>query len=145
VGYDYLAHQESLSVLWSPAGGKKWDFEGSYSRSDLRSDIGYFSPQDLAMQTSRYRDNSHTATALFNLNLPRVSRVSPKLTAGGSFFISSGSRPSSYYQPIAKLWLPLSKNLNWFTEWQYYGYGEAFYLYEGFRTHLVTTGLRLTR
>jgi hypothetical protein len=145
VGYDYLAHQESLSVLWSPAGGKKWDFEGSYSRSDLRSDIGYFSPQDLAMQTSRYRDNSHTATALFNLNLPRVSRVSPKLTGGGSFFISSGSRPSSYYQPIAKLWLPLGKNLNWFTEWQYYGYGEAFYLYEGFRTHLVTTGLRLTR
>jgi hypothetical protein len=97
------------------------------------------------MQTSRYRDNSHSATALFNLNLPRVSRVSPKLTAGGSFFISSGSRPSSYYQPIAKLWLPLSKSLNWFTEWQYYGYGEAFYLYEGFRTHLVTTGLRLTR
>jgi hypothetical protein len=145
VGYDYLAHQESLSVLWSPAGGKRWDFEGSYSRSDLRSNIGYLSPQDLTMQTSRYRDNSHTATALFNLNLPRVSRLAPKLTAGGSFFVSSGSRPSSYYQPIAKLWLPLSKNLNWFTEWRYYGYGEAFYLYEGFRTHLVTTGLRLTR
>ena len=145
VGYDYLAHQESLSVLWSPAGGKRWDFEGSYSRSDLRSNIGYLSPQDLVMQASLYRDNSHTATALFNVNLPHGSRVSPKLTAGGSFFISSGSRPSSYYQPMAKLWLPLSKNLNWFTEWRYYGYGEAFYLYEGFRTHLVTTGIRLTR
>jgi hypothetical protein len=39
----------------------------------------------------------------------------------------------------------LSKNLAWFTDWQYYGYGEVFYLYEGFRTHLLTTGLRLTR
>jgi hypothetical protein len=145
VNYDYLAHQESLSVFWSPAGGKTWDFEGSYTRSTLRSDIGYLSPQDLAPQRSLYRDNSHTATALFNLALLHGSHVAPKLTAGGSFFLSSGSRPSSYYQPIVKLWLPLGKNFNWFTEWRYYGYGEAFYLYEGFRAHLVTTGLRLTR
>jgi len=145
VNYDYLAHQESLSLLWSPAGGKAWNFEGSYSRSDLRSDIGYLSPQDLAQQRSLYRDNSHTTTALFNFNLPHGKRSAPKLTAGGSFFISSGSRPASYYQPVAKLWLPLGKNFNWFTEWRYYGYGEAFYLYEGFRTNLVTTGLRLTR
>jgi hypothetical protein len=144
VNYDYSAHQESLSVLWSPA-GKLWDFQGSYSRSDLRSDIGYFSPQDLARQRSLYQDNSHSVTALFNLTPPHGSRFAPKLTAGGSFFISSGSRPSSYYQPLATLRLPLGKNINWFTEWRYYGYGEAFYLYEGFRTHLVTTGLRLTR
>jgi hypothetical protein len=145
VNYDYLAHQESLSIFWSPAGGKKGDFEGSYSRSDLRSNIGYFAPQDLAPQTSRYRDNSHTATALFNFTLPNSSRIAPKLTAGGSFFLSSGNRPASYYQPVAKLWVPLGKHVNWFTEWRYYGYGEAFYLYEGFRTHLVTTGLRVTR
>jgi hypothetical protein len=111
----------------------------------LRSDIGYLSPQDLAPQRSLYRDNSHAATALFNLAMPHGSHVAPKLTAGGSFFLSSGSRPSSYYQPIVKLWLPLGKNFNWFTEWRYYGYGEAFYLYEGFRAHLVITGLRLTR
>ncbi len=58
--------------------------------------------------------------------------------AGGRadrFFISSGSRPTSYYQPVAKLWVPLGKHVSWFTEWRYYGYGEAFYLYEGFRTH----------
>ena len=46
---------------------------------------------------------------------------------------------------MAKLWLPLAKKITWFAEWRYYGYGEAFYLYEGFRTHLVTTGLRFTR
>jgi hypothetical protein len=150
VNYDYLVRQESLSILWSPAGGKWWDFEGTYSRSDLRSEIGYLEPESLSPQTSLYHDNSHVATGLFNLNLPRLSRakgsrLAPKLTAGGSFFISTGSNPSNYYQPIAKLLLPLSKNVNWFTEWRYYGYGEAFYLYEGFRAHLVTTGLRFTR
>jgi hypothetical protein len=151
VNYNYRAYQESLSFLWAPAGGKRWDFEGSYSRSNLRSDIGYLSPQDLASQTSLYYDNSHIATGLFNLNLPhwfalaKGSKAVPKLTAGGSFFLSSGSNPSSYYQPIAKLLLPLGKNINWFTEWRYYGYGEAFYVYEGFHAHLVTTGLRFTR
>ena len=99
----------------------------------------------LSQQMSRYRDNSHTATALLDFTWPHSKRFTPKLAAGGSFFISSGSRPTSYYQPDAKLWVPLSKNLSWFSEWRYYGYGEAFYLYEGFRTHLVTTGVRFTR
>ena len=35
--------------------------------------------------------------------------------------------------------------MSWFSEWRYYGYGEAFLLYEGFRTNLVTTGVRFTR
>ena len=47
-------------------------------------------------------------------------------------------------QPLGKVWLPLYKHVGWFGEWRYYGYGEAFYLYEGFRAHLVTTGLRFT-
>src|SRR6202171_4862373 len=144
--YDYLAQQESLSFLWSPREGKNWDIQGSYSRSTLRSDISYFEPQILQTQLSSYRDNSHTVTALFSVNLPGYSGLAaPKFSAGGAFFISSGSRPTSYYQPAAKFFVPVRKNLNWFTEWQYYGYGQAFYLYEGFRTHLLTTGLRLTR
>jgi hypothetical protein len=80
-----------------------------------------------------------------NVNLPKYSKLAPKLTAGGSFYVSSGSRPTRYYQPLAKLWLPVSKHAGVFAQWQYYGYGEAFYLYEGFRTHLFTAGLRLSR
>jgi len=60
-------------------------------------------------------------------------------------FISSGSRPTRYYQPLARLSVPFSKKVSWKTEWRWYGLGEEFYLYEGFRTHTVTTGLRLTR
>jgi hypothetical protein len=140
---NYRTQQESISLFWTH--GKLWDLQGSYTRSTGYSNIGYLDPGTLQPQTSLYRDNAHMATALFNLKLPPRFGIAPRITAGGSFFISSGSRPSSYFQPIATLRLPLSKNINWFTEWRYYGYGEAFYLYEGFHTHLVTTGVRLTR
>jgi hypothetical protein len=139
--YDYSASQESLSFYWSPH-GKIFDIQGTYSRSDLKSNISYLEPETLTPQLSAYRDNAHTGSALFDLNWPHSKRFAPKLAAGGSFFISSGSQPTSYYQPTAKLSIPLGKHATWFSEWQYYGYGEVFNLYEGFRTHLVTTGVR---
>jgi hypothetical protein len=142
--YDYSSHQESRSFYWAPRGSKIFDIQGTYSRSDLKSNIGYLEPEDLSQQVSRYRDNAHTGTALVDVNWPHGKRFAPKLAVGGSFFISSGSLPTTYYQPQAKLWLPLGKHLSWFSEWRYYGYGEVFNLYEGFRTHLVTTGVRLT-
>jgi len=145
VNYDFRSQQESLSFFWSPGGGKFADFQGSYTRSTLHSNIGYLAPQTLQAQTSVYRDDAHTATALLNLKLPQVHGTAPKLSTGGSFFISSGSRATSYYQPLATLWLPVGKKMSLFADWRYYGYGEAFYLYEGFRTNLVTAGLRFTR
>jgi hypothetical protein len=144
INFNFLALQGSVSLLWLPA-AKKWDLQGSYTRSTTYSEIPYLNPVDLRPQLSIYRDNAHTATALFSLNLPVSTGFTSKLAAGGSLFISSGSRPTTYYQPIVKLSVPLRKNLNWFAEWRYYGYGEAFYLYEGFRTNLVTTGVRYER
>ena len=116
VNYDYLSHQESLSVMWSPAGGKAFDFEGSYTRSDLRSDIGYLAPSTEQPLLSNYRDNSHIATTLFHINPPHKGPVAPVIVAGGSLVISSGSRPTTYYQPMAKLSLPAGKHLTWFAE-----------------------------
>jgi hypothetical protein len=142
--YAYSLYQESLSLYWSPHASKSFDIQGTYSRSDLKSNIGYLEPEDLSAQVSRYRDNSHTGTALIDLAWPHGKRFAPKLSAGGSFFISSGSLPTSYYQPVVKLFVPFGKHVTWFADWSYYGYGEAFYLYEGFRTNLVTTGVRLS-
>ena len=141
INYNFRAVQESFSLLWLPAGGKFGDFQASYSRSDLRSDIDYLEPESLQPELSAYRDNAHIGSGLFNFKLPH----SVKLAAGGSFFISSGSRPTSYYQPMGKLTVPFQKHAQLFAEWTYYGYGEAFYLYEGFRTHAVIAGLRLLR
>jgi hypothetical protein len=150
VRYGYLALQESLSLLWTPRGGKLWDVQGSYTRSTVRSSIDYLVPQDLSQQVSRYRENSHTASALFSIHPRSGTGHMPTLTAGGSLYRSAGflsamSRPANYYQPLVILRIPVIQGVQWFSEWRYYGYGEAFYLYEGFRTNLVTTGLRLTR
>ena len=60
-------------------------------------------------------------------------------------FLSNGSNTTRYYQPLARLLLPINKHIAWNTEWTYYGYQENFYLYESFRTHIITTGLKLTR
>jgi hypothetical protein len=145
VALDYLAHQESLAFFWRPGGNKRFDIEGSYSRLDLRSDIDYLDPGTLQPQVSKYRDRSHAATALFHFALPGVGVFAPQLTAGGSLVRSTGSRPTSYYQPQARVTFPMSKHIAWFGEWRYYGYGETLYLYEGFRAHLAALGVRYTR
>ena len=145
INYDYLALQESISVLWVPRDSKTFDLQGSYSRATVRSDIDYLDPGTLQPQPSLYRENSHAATVLLHFSWPVAGAFAPQLLAGGSLLISSGSRPTTYYQPMVKLTLPMGKHLAWFAEWRYYGYGEAFYLYEGFRANLATLGVRYTR
>jgi hypothetical protein len=145
INYDFLAHQESASFQFTPAGGKYWDFEGGYTRATLRSNITYLDPEFLITEQSDYRDNSHTVNAMFNLNMPGWLGYKTRLTVGGSAFLSSGSNPTTFYQPAARLAVTLNKNLSWISEWRYYGFGESFYIYQGFRTEMVTTGVRITR
>lgn len=142
---DFQSTDESLSFTWTPQGGKRFSFLGEYDRTMLRSDIDYLSLPFFANAVSSYRDNAHTATANISLALPGYGGLTPKLAFGGSFFISSGSRPTQFYEPLAKLSLPLGRHISWNTEWTWYGMGQDFYLYEGFRTHAFTTGIRLTR
>jgi hypothetical protein len=145
INYSFLAHEESASLQYTPAGGKFWDFEGSYTRSTVYSNISYLDPEFLIPEQSLYRDNAHTLTAMFNLNMPGWLGYKTKLAFGGSAFLSSGSNPTTFYQPVAKLSVVIRKNLSWISEWRYYGFDESFYLYQGFRTEMVTTGVRLTR
>jgi hypothetical protein len=145
INYDFLSHQESMSFLYSPSGGKYWDIQGGYTRATMRSDINYLDPAYETPQSSFYRDNSHVATALFDANIPLRPGMIAKLSFGGSFYISSGSNPTQFYQPTGKLSVPVNKALAWVTEWRYYGFDENFYGYQGFRTQMVTTGVRLSR
>jgi hypothetical protein len=80
---------------------------------------------------------------MFDLRLSKLGSQA-RLSAGGTFFISAGSRPTSYFQPTGKLVVPFSHRIAWVSEWMYYGYGESLYPYEGFRAHLITTGVRIT-
>jgi hypothetical protein len=145
IGYAFQAHTESASFQYTPAGGKIWSFEGGYTRSTLYSNITYLDPEFLIPEVSLYRDNSHTLNAMFSLNMPGWLGYKTKLQFGGSAFLSSGSNPTTFYQPAAKLQIALRKNLSWNTEWRYYGFDQSFYLFQGFRTEMVTTGVRITR
>jgi hypothetical protein len=142
--YSYSVAQEGLSLEWLPSAGKRWSFLGTYERSAIHSDIGYVIPQTLTQAASIYKENSHTITALWNANIP-LAGLTAKISAGGSAFLSSGTSPTTYYQGIVRATLPLGHRVSWFGEWRYYGLGEAFFLYESFRTHLFTTGLRFTK
>jgi hypothetical protein len=145
INYNFRSQQEAASIFWAPNNGKAVTFQGSYSWASLRSDIFYLVPASLTQATSNYLEDAHTATMLATINLGHWGVVAPKLTAGGSLFISSGTHPTSYYQPTAKLWVPTSKHTQVFGEWWFYGYGEAFYPFEGFSTHLAAVGMRYTR
>ena len=144
--YDYTGRASSLSFIWSPKQWKRFSLQGDYTRSTIHSDISYLSPQDLAPQRSLYRDNAHLAGMAADFSLPASGKFrGATMTVGGSLFISAGSRSTSYYQPLSKLVVPLSPHFSWISDWRYYGFGETLYTYESFRTHLVTTGIRLTR
>jgi hypothetical protein len=142
---DFHARNNSVSVYWTPNNIKRISITGEYDRSTLHSNILYLNLPFLSPAVSAYRDNAHTASSEIDLALPGYHGLTPKLAAGGSLFVSSGSRPTQFYQPLARLSIPLSKKASLNTEWRWYGMGEQFYLYEGFRTHAFTTSLRLSR
>jgi hypothetical protein len=145
INYNFTSRYNTLSLAWNPRNSKWVSLLGEYSRSTLRSDIRYRDPGFLStFDKSYYRDNAHTATALVNLILPTPAVFRPTVSFGGSLFISSGSRPTQYYEPTARLGLPMGRHAQWNTEWRWYNLGQPFYLYEGFRTHQFVTGFRLS-
>ncbi len=145
VNYSFLSRDNSASVTWTPNNSKRVTVTGEYTRATLRSDVSYIVPQDFTTANSIYRDNVHEASTLVNLVIPGFGANGPRLSAGGSLFRSSGSRPTEFYQPTARFTAPPYKHMSWYGEWRYYGFAEPFYLYEGFRSQLVTIGVRLTR
>ena len=144
IDYKFLSSDNSLSAFWTPWGGKRITLLADYTRSTVRSDITYLVPAGLFPARSIYRDNAHIGTAILDVNLPRVNKGTPKLSLGGSFVTSSGSRPTQYYQPLGRFTFPLHRRANWVSEWRWYNLGERFYAYEGFHAHQFITGLRLT-
>jgi hypothetical protein len=145
IAYDFLARNNSMSIQWSPSGGKRLIAQGSYSRSTIRSDITYIAPQSFERERSFYRDNAHAIDGRVDLVLPQFAGQTPRLSFGGAFFFSSGSRPTQHYQPLGSLNIPINRSAAWVSEWRYHGFGESFYGFEAFRTHLITTSLRLSR
>jgi hypothetical protein len=142
---EFLSHAESGTLQWNPKAGKRFGMVGTWEHSVVRSNILYLPPQTLMATNSNYWESGHAITGMVTLTLPKLLGSEPVFSGGGAFLLMAGSRATNYYQPVGKLAVPLGKRLAWNTEWRYYGFGETFYLYESFRTHIITTGVRFTR
>ncbi|HYL78124.1 MAG TPA: hypothetical protein VEU96_28170 [Bryobacteraceae bacterium] len=136
VKFDYSSKVESASVYWTPNGGKWANMLVDYSRSAVRSNILFLTPQILQATPSIYRENGHSFTAVTGIKW---------FSFGGSLFISAGTRPTRYYQPLARLSIPLNKHVQWNTEWRWYSMAEQIFVFENFRSNQLTTGLRFSR
>ena len=145
INYDFRGQQASASLYWAPKEAKRFSVLAEYTRSTDRSNIFYLNPPNSASVESIYRDDAHLVTGLIDLALGTYAGLTPHLSFGGSFVRSSGSLPTQYYQPQGRLTLPLTKHVSWISSWTYYGYNENFFVFQGFRDHLITTGLRLSR
>ncbi|HEV2687089.1 MAG TPA: hypothetical protein VGV35_01005 [Bryobacteraceae bacterium] len=136
VKYDFSSKVESASVYWTPNGGKWANVLVDYSRSAVRSNILFLTPQTLQSGPSVYRENGHALTMVTGVKW---------FSFGGSLFISSGSRPTRYYQPLARLSIPVNKHIQWNTEWRWYSMAEQFFVFENFRSNQLITSLRFSR
>ncbi len=144
VNYDYSAQTGSANVQWMPGGGKNITVIADYSRSQIKSSINYLYPLGLFSVASNYRDSANTGTLLADLRLPVTKSYAGRLTFGGSFVQTDGTRPTNYYQPQGRLDLPVTPKVNFFSEWRYWGLHESLYAVEGFRAHIFTSGLKIT-
>jgi hypothetical protein len=141
VHYDLLSRDNTFTVSWTPSSWKGASILGEYSRSTLHSNITYLVPTEFTTAISDYRENSHSGTLLAQVPFPKFKNA-PTLSLGGSFFRSTGTRPTRYYQPLARLALPIGGHVQFYTEWRWYALSQPFYVYEGFRTHQFVTAIR---
>jgi len=146
--YLFFSHQETLGLDWTPK-GDKLSFDGSYSHCSFHSEIDYLNPGTLTPLLSDYREDCHSISGYLNTSIHAPGKEGKdhpvQLSAGGAAVLTSGSNPTTYYQPTARLSMPLTKHVGIFAEWRYYGLGESFYGYDSFRAHLIAGGLRYTR
>jgi hypothetical protein len=135
VQLNFLSHAESAALSWTPAKSEAFDIVLDYTRSHLNSDVYFLVPQTLTSSYSQYLEDSSEATAFIQLTPWEVIGHRPRLSFGGAFFSSTGSRPTKFYQPTARVTVPLFKHLEGSFQWSWYGFSDVLYPFEGFRSN----------
>ncbi len=145
VNLTFLSRATSASLAWRPHDGHNISVLLDYTRSNINSNVFYLIPQTLSPADSIYLENGNTATALIDLAPRAMHGVAPRLSFGGSLFTSAGSRPTNYYQPMARLSIPLVHGIAWNSEWRWYSLSEQIYAFENFRSNQILVSLKYTR
>ena len=139
IGFDFRSQQTSASIYWSPDSGRRFTLMGDYARSTIRSDIPIVTLPFLGRENISYRDLGHHGGVYAEVSIHGDAR----LTLGGSYSINTGSRPTRYYQPQAKIAVPVAGKVSWIAEWRWFGFTEERYAFENFHTHVFAAGIRI--
>jgi hypothetical protein len=127
----------SASVVWS----KSFSVVADYTHSSINTNYTFVDPYSITGALSTYNEQANLTTVYVDFTLPgNVLHAS----LGGSFVDVSGSRPTTYYQPMALISVPFGKHVAWKTEWRNYQMNEAQYSFEAFRANMIQTGFRIT-
>lgn len=140
VNSEFHVRQTSANLMLAPGGGKRVNFSLDYMNSATDSNIlALVNPALFQTGNSNYFMNSHSAGAWCDVHLLRGAR----LDFGGSMLLSSGTRPTNFYQPRVLLSAPITARTLWTAEWRYYGFREELYPAENFNSQQFSLGMRL--
>ena len=140
--YHFRSDAETVGLQWLPGGSTHVSLVADYTHANVRSDINYLVLFPYSIDRSLYVDNANTGSLMAEFTLPGHGAVAPKISLGGSFVTTAGSRPSRYYQPLGRLLVPITPRVQLYSEWQWYSLHQPFYEYEGFRAHTILSGVR---
>jgi hypothetical protein len=143
--WDFESSAASASLEWMPKKAKSVSLFTSYARSTAESNINIFEPRTLMRERSAFREAGHSGSLFFRLAPGARTTFRPGLTAGGSFHVNGGSRPTRYYLPQARLALPFYRNVGAYAEWRWYGFSQPLYPFENFTSHQMAVGLTISR
>ncbi len=125
-----------------------WDFQGSYTRSTLRSDIGYLDPgtlQTLNFALSRQRPHRDRAVQ-YQAPVAAAAKLTPKLTRGRIVLHLLG-QPADQLLPAARDIVGADRQEDQLVRASgaITDTAKLFTSTRASAPHLVTTGLRFTR
>lgn len=137
IDFELRSRQASLSLFWTPDQGRRFTVLADYTRATLETGIPILSLPFFRRQGARYRDRGHHGSVFAETQIGGV-----RLRLGGSLSITSGSRPTRFYQPQLRLTGPIRGKLSWVGEWRWFGFNEEFFSHENFRAQVFSAGFR---
>jgi hypothetical protein len=137
---DFLerSREETVDISFTPQSGKWISLIASYGRGTFRSDLPFIIPQSFQVDRSIYRERGHSSSV--SLTVKPFNGGEAQVT--GDFFVSTGDRPTRFYNPRARLSFGVGENSSLFGEWRWHEYSNQSFSREAFRAHLLATGVQ---
>ncbi len=145
IRWDYAARAMTWGAHWLPDGGQKYSILAEYTRSIWYSRINIILPQTFAGARQDFQENAHSGTLLLQLNPRAWTARQPGLNVGGSFVTTGGSRPTTFFQPIARVSQPMGKHVMANAEWRWWRMNQSVFAFENFASHQLLFSLTFLR